>query len=175
MRDVIFHLADKHMEEGLRSFFARDNWHHALGCERFLVDPESQSDIFRVPGHTDCGIWKHAHENLQLFREQYRYAVIVLDAEFDPYPGASVLQEDISKGMIASGWDEDRFSVVVIQPELEAWLWAPNQNVALAFGHENFDGLRGLLEAQNLWNPGDPKPHDLKRARDLACFMHERF
>ena len=174
MRDVIFHLADKHMEVGLRGFFGRDDWHHAIGCERFLIDPESQSDIYRVPGHTDGGVWKHAYENLQLFRDKYRHAVIVLDADFDPYPGAIVLQDDISKGMIASGWDENRFSVVVIRPELEAWLWAPNQNVAVAFGHERFDELRGLLETENLWNPGDPKPHDLKRARDLAAKLGGR-
>jgi len=57
----------------------------------------------------------------------------------------------------------------VIEPELEAWLWAPNQNVATAFGHDSFDQLRGRLERENLWTPGQPKPNDLKRARDRAA------
>ena len=117
MRDIIFHVADKHMEEGLRAFFLRDDWQHALGCRRFDIDPKSDSDLFRVAGCTDGGVWKSAHKNLQIFKDKYRYAGrLLLDADFEPKPGASVLQEDISQGMIASGWDEGRFAVVVIQP-----------------------------------------------------------
>jgi len=169
MRDIIFHLADKHMEEGLRAFFQRDDWQHTLGCRRFEIDPRSDSDLFRVAGCTDGGVWKYAHKNLATFKDKYRHAVIVLDADFDPRPGAKVLQEDISKCMIESGWNEGRFAVIVIQPELEAWLWAPNVNVALGFGHPNFNDLRAALEAEMLWNAGDPKPHDLKGARDYAA------
>jgi hypothetical protein len=169
MGDVIFHLADEHMEKGLKAFFSRDDWHFALGCHRFEVDPRSENDLYRVPGHTDPGIWKHAGENLRPFRDQYRYAVIILDADFDPYPGAEVLRADISADMIKAGWAPERFAVIVIEPELEAWLWAPNQNVATAFGHDSFDQLRGRLERENLWTPGQPKPNDLKRARDRAA------
>ena len=169
MRDVIFHLADEHMEKGLRAFFSRDDWQYALGCKQFDIDPLSQQDIFRVAGHTDGGIWKHAGTNLRLFTDKYRFAVIVLDADFEPHPGADVLQEDIAKAMVEAGWDLERFAVIVIQPELEAWLWAPNLNVAKAFGHADFDVLRGNLERERLWTAGDPKPHDLKRARDHAA------
>jgi hypothetical protein len=169
MRDVIFHVADKNMEEGLRAFFLRNNWHHALGCSRFEIDPESNMDLYRVAGDTDGGVWKHAHKNLQNFKDKYRYAVIMLDEDFDPHPGAAVLRDDISNGMIASGWEEGRFAVIVIQPELEAWLWAPNANVARAFGHTTFTEFRALLEAEGLWNMGDPKPQNLKGARDRAA------
>lgn len=169
IRDVIFHLADGHMEKGLRAFFGRSDWHHALGCARFEIDPQSETDLYRVPGHTDGGIWKHAHENLQVFKDRYHHAVVLLDADFDPHPGVEVLVKDISNGMIKSGWEENRFSVIVIEPELESWLWAPNKNIAQAFGHSDFNELRKLLETEQLWNPGEPKPHDLKGARDLAA------
>ena len=169
MKDVIFHLADQHMEVGFRAFFRRDDWHYALGCGNFQIDPEEGStDIYRVSGHTDGGIWKHAHANLAPFRKQYKRAVIVLDADFEPHPGAQTLQKDISDGMIESGWEADRFCVVVIQPELEAWLWAPNVNVAKAFGHPNFEDLQAALSGEGLWSAGSTKPHDLKRARDRA-------
>ncbi len=169
MRDVIFHLADEHMEKGLKAFFARGNWHYAIGCRRFAIDPSDENDIYRVPGHTDGGIWKHAANNLRPFREQYQYAVIILDADFEPHPSPQQLRADISADMIASGWPTDRFTVIVIEPELEAWLWSPNQTVATAFGHENFDQLRARLAAENLWDNGQPKPNDLKRARDRAA------
>jgi hypothetical protein len=169
MRDVIFHLADEHMEKGLKAFFARDDWHHALGCRQFEIDPENENDFFRVAGHTDGGIWRHAGNNLRLFHDKYRYAVIILDADFEPRPGADILRREISETMIRAGWVAERFAVIVIEPELEAWLWSPNQNVALAFGHADFDLLRGVLEREQLWNPGDAKPNDLKRARDRAA------
>ena len=169
MRDIIFHLADDHMETGMRAFFQRDDWQHALGCHRFDIDADSPVDLFRVAGHTDPGLWKHAHENLAAFRDKYRHAVIVLDADFDPYPGADVLHQDITRAMIAADWEEGQFAVVVIQPELEAWLWAANVNVAIAFGHQDFTALRNTLEAEGLWTPGEPKPNDLKRARDRAA------
>lgn len=169
MRDVIFHLADEHMEKGLKAFFARDNWHFALDCRRFEIDPKSEADFYRVPGHTDGGIWRHAAENLRPFLDQYEHAVIVLDADFEPHPGADVLREDISAAMVQAGWPLERFAVVVIEPELEAWLWAPNLNVARAFGHEDFEQMRATLEREGLWNPGEAKPHDLKAARDRAA------
>lgn len=171
MRDVVFHLADGHMEKGLRAFFRRDDWHHALGCRRFEINPESNDDIYRVPGRTDGSLWKHAHDYLRSFRDQYEHAVIVLDADFDPHPGAAAVQTKISQALVGSGWDAGRFAVIVIEPELEAWLWAPNLNVAQAFGHADFNRLRQTLEREQLWNPGEPKPHDLKRARDRAAHL----
>lgn len=169
MRDIIFHIADQHMEAGFRAFFARDNWHHVLGCSRFEIDPESERDIFRRGGYTDGGIWKHAHNNLMLFKEDYRHAVIVLDADFEPHPGVEKLREDITNNMLGAGWAEGSFCVVVIDKELEAWLWAPNVNVAKAFGHNDFDQMRAALAQKNLWDEGAPKPNDLKAARDLAA------
>lgn len=169
MRDVIFHLADEHMEKGLKAFFSRDDWHYAMGCRKADINPENNTDILRVPGCTDGGIWKNAAENLDPFRDKYARAVIVLDEDFEPHPGPDTLRADITEAMVKSGWDEERFAVVVIQPELEAWLWAPNVNVALAFGHKDFDQLRGALEKEKLWTPGEPKPHDIKAARDRAA------
>ncbi len=169
MRDVIFHLADQHMEAGFRAFFARADWHHVLGCDQFTIDADSERDIYRKGGYTDGGLWKHAHTNLTPFKEEYRRAVIVLDADFEPHPGSETLQADISRNMLAAGWEENSFCVVVIDKELEAWLWAPNLNVAKAFGHNDFEQMRAALAAKQLWDDGAPKPNDLKRARDLAA------
>jgi hypothetical protein len=138
------------------------------------VDPLSPSDIFRVPRHTDGGVWKHAGANLRPFRDKYRFAVIVIDADFDPHPGPAVLLSDISTDMMTEGWERERFAVIVIQPELEAWLWAPNLNVARAFGHEDFGALRRQLEQEQLWDSGDPKPKNLKHATARAAKLGKK-
>lgn len=169
MRDLIIHLADQHMEAGFRAFFARDNWFHVIGCRKFDIDADSDQDIYRRAGYTDGGIWKHAHTNLIPFKDRYQHAIIVLDADFDPHPGAPSLRADIAGNMINAGWSADSFCVVVIDPELEAWLWAPNLNVAKAFGHGDFEEMKARLAGEGLWDEGEPKPNDLKRARDRAA------
>ncbi|MCC5789791.1 MAG: hypothetical protein JJT75_09155 [Opitutales bacterium] len=168
MRPLIFHLADNAMVEGLKGFFGRDNWHHALGCAQISIDPENNSDFFKVPGANDQAIWKRAHENLMPFPKLYERAIIILDEHFDPSPGAAVLEQEIAVNMEKSGWKRERFEVIVIQPMLEAWLWMDNPNIAAAFGVESYEALKSKLIAQELWEEGAAKPHELKRAVQVA-------
>jgi FAD/FMN-containing dehydrogenase len=168
MRPIVFHLADKHMEEGLRAFFRRNNWHHALGCNRFDIDPGSSEDIFRVAGRADPSIWRNAGTHLKTHLATHEHAVVILDEDFDPYPGAVQIRQEISRDMREKGWADDRFVVVVIEPMLEAWLWADAVSTAKGFNVPSFDELRQQLIADGLWGDGDPKPSEMKRARDRA-------
>lgn len=174
MRPVVFHLADDHMEKGLRAFFHRDNWHHALRCARFELDPDSSEDIFRVGGCTDPGMWKEAHFNLASHLKTHEHAIVLIDEDFDPHPGAARIREDIGDGLMSAGWERERFEVVVIEPMLEPWLWTHSDHVATAFGLSRFAELRAELTRQGLWSEGDPKPRELKRARDLAARLGGR-
>jgi hypothetical protein len=60
------------------------------------------------------------------------------------------------------GWQRNRF--VVIDPELEAWMWQDNPHIARAFGFSKHPSLREWLTQQNLWPVDSPKPPDPKRA-----------
>ncbi len=170
MRDIVFHLADESMEKGFKAFFRRTDWHFAMECARFDIDPDNGSDIYRISGHNqdlnplrnDPGIQHHAHENLATHLYTHKRAVIILDEYFGGTPGAEVLREEISANMRHSGWDDDRFEVVVIQPMLEAWLWANNLNVAKAFGFSDFRSLQEPLIERGLWQAGQPKPEEGK-------------
>jgi hypothetical protein len=174
MRPVVFHLADSHMEKGLRAFFRRDNWHYAMRCNRFELDPESSEDIFRVGGCTDQGLWKGASANLATHRKTHERAVVIIDEHFDPYPGAAQIQQDMTRDLVDAGWDRDRFEVMVIEPMLEAWLWMESDHVATAFGLTRFADLRASLVDQGLWDEGAAKPRELKRARDFAARLGGR-
>lgn len=173
MKPLVFHLADGAMVEGLKSFFRRDNWHYAIGCQRIEIDPDSEQDFFKVPGRNDQAVWKSAHAYLDPFREAYERAVIVVDEHFDPSPGAEQIRADITANMLNAGWAEDRFKVVVIQPMLEAWLWMESDHVAEAFGLKDYKTLRSRLTKENLWDAGQPKPKaaELKRACARACAL----
>jgi len=167
-RPIVFHLADSSMERGLKAFFNRDHWHDALRCSRFDIDVDE--DFLRVPEHTDGGLLKYAHQNLATYLHSHERAVIILDEDFDPYPGAEEICEDITKNMLGAGWSQERFEVVVIEPMLEAWLWADNLNVAHAFGYESFEQLQAPLIAKGLWDAGEAKPkrERLKDAKKAA-------
>lgn len=174
MRDVIFHVADSTMATGLKAFFSRDNWEIVLGCRRFEIDPENDKDIYSISGCTDGGVWKKAHINLALSKYHYRHAVIILDADFEPHPGAKTLCADITNNMLGANWAPESFCVAVIEPELESWLFANNLNVANALGHRNFDRLVATLASKGLWNRGDPKPNDLKLALKRAMQLGDK-
>jgi hypothetical protein len=60
------------------------------------------------------------------------------------------------------GWQTNRF--VVIDPEIEAWMWQDNPHVARAFGFSIRPSLRYWLCKQALWPADSPKPPDPKLA-----------
>ncbi|MCC5841437.1 MAG: hypothetical protein JJT96_15080 [Opitutales bacterium] len=122
------------------------------------------------PRRNDPGIWHHAHDNLKSHLHTHERAIILLDEYFGGSNGAESLTAEISKNLRESGWDDERFAVIVIQPMFEAWLWADNQNVAQAFGFADFRSLQEALAAQQFWAAGEPKPlpEKMKEAKAAA-------
>lgn len=174
MAPIVFHLADKHMEQGLRAFFRRANWHYAMGCDRFEINAESNDDIYRIAGATDPILWKAAGDHLKTHLGTHERAVVIIDEDFDPYPGADQIRKDATQNMLAQGWPEDRFKIIVIEPMLEAWLWADGASTARGFNVPDFGRLRDQLIAEHLWDAGALKPREMKRARDRAASLGGR-
>jgi hypothetical protein len=58
--------------------------------------------------------------------------------------------------------------VVVVDPELEAWVWADSPHVAAILGWPNNDAMRSLLVARQCWQEGAPKPQRPKEAMHQA-------
>lgn len=167
-RPLVILMADNAMVEGLKGYFRRDPWHYALGCAPFALDPNSERDFLKVPGANDQAVWKYAHVHLAPFQATHERAIIMLDEWFGDTPGAAVLQDEIEANMLGAGWAREQFEVIVIQPMLEAWLWMESDHVAKAFGWNDYNELRDRLVQENLWNPGEAKPHELKKAAARA-------
>jgi hypothetical protein len=174
MRPLVIHVADNAMVEGLKGYFNRKEWHHALGCAPFDLDPNSERDFLKVPGSNDQAVWKFAHVHLLPFQKTHERAIIMLDEWFGDTPGAEIIQQEIESNMLTSGWDRQRFEVIVIRPMLEAWLWMESDHIAKAFGWNDFGQLKNRLVEENLWNPEEPKPHELKKAVQRASKLGEK-
>ena len=153
----------------------RHNFHLSLGTAPFEVD--LRKDIIHDAQGKDPGIYTRAHELLRPYARTHAHGVIVLDNAWDGSPGAENIRTHISANMVRSGWREDRFAVIVINPELEAWIWQDNVHVEKALGYTSPPSLRLWLRDEGLWPDGLEKPPDPKEAvlRTMRVFRKKSF
>ncbi|MEZ4226976.1 MAG: hypothetical protein R3B13_38905 [Polyangiaceae bacterium] len=141
----------------LRAFFGRERWDLTLQCAQFDLWPEE--DIFHDPLHTDGGVHKSAQELLRPYLNTHSRAMVVLDQQFGGELPADKVREDILARLSQNGWQE-RSEVVVIDPELEVWLWQNSRHVEQAL---MFTGsLRQHLQNNGQWPAEAPKPLEPK-------------
>jgi hypothetical protein len=164
-RDIIFYVADNGMRTVLTGFLTREKFHLSLGCGKFEFD--SEQDI-RVAPTKDPGVHKTARELLRLFEWTHQHAVVILDADWDGSPGADAIRKHVSEQMTA-GWGE--YAVIVIEPELEAWILNENAHMARLFRCP--DNYREILKAETEWWPeGQVKPDRPKEAIEYLRDKH---
>ena len=160
----MFLLADSGMEQVLRGFLGRDQFHRSLGCGKFEFDPAQ--DVIVAPTK-DPGVYGTAHELLRSYERTHQRAVVIVDADWSGSPGATLIQEHVSQRM-AARWQE--FAVIVIDPELEAWVMNDNPHLAKAFRcPENY---RQLLQQAGWWPADHPKPPRPKEALEHLRTHH---
>ncbi len=165
MRDCVFFVADKTMRETFLGFFCRADLRSQLGCGLFEFDPEE--DLFFAAGQNDPGLWKRADGLLKPFQRTHFRAVVALDCAWDGSPGQAGIHDAISRQLVASGWDQARFVVIAIDPELEEWIWQDSPILEKAVRHHGVITLRETLAARKLWPMGMSKPPNPKEVFDL--------
>ena len=186
MRDIIWLIPDLQCKATILGFIQRNGFHHNLGCGPFRFS--EQEDLLVHPGH-DPGVWKYSQVLLASKKDTHERSIIILDNDWDGSPGVAQIEADIEQNMIASGWAQNRFEVIVIDPELESWIWQDNIHVEEAFDHARPPSLRDKLATLTLlpngklanaqpalgqipiWPVGDAKPPDPKSAVEAVTSM----
>lgn len=159
-KDLVVLVADKNIDYGLRGLFRRPA---ALGIREIAVQSF-------VHPRRDPGCAREAQQFLRQFTTQFRHALVVFDYVGSGYEGigADVLAEQVRTALSANGWD-DRSEVIVIDPELEIWVFSPSPHVENCLGWQiEGESLRGWLEGRHLWMAGRAKPESPREALDLA-------
>lgn len=161
----MFLLADSGMEQVLRGFLGRDQCHRSLGCGKFDFDPAQ--DVIVAPTK-DPGVYGTAHELLRPYERTHQRAVVIVDADWSGSPGVTAIQEHVSQRM-AARWQE--FAVIVIDPELEAWIMNDNPHLATVFRCP--DNYRQILQQAGWWPASLPKPPRPKEALEHLKKHHK--
>lgn len=155
-RDIVFLLADKGMELVITGFLGRPRFHRSLRCGEFAFNP--RLDVIVSPTK-DSGMPKFARGLLKSYERTHRRAVVIVDADWVGSPGAATLRERVEQAM-SEGWKE--FAVIVIEPELEAWMMSDNSHLATIFGCPG--NYRELLAEAGWWPADRAKPPRPKEA-----------
>ena len=162
-KDCIFLLADKQMEYTFRGFLERDDFD-----QRLKTCPFTFEIITDFKGN-DPGVYAYGHELLRPFCRTHKHAVVSLDLDWRGAPSAVQIQSEIRKKLTINGWREDNVEVIVIEPELEIWLWTPTIAQVLQLDPELFTSLRKRIEDRGLWEPTALKPLRPKEAFEILC------
>lgn len=152
-RPLVILVADGTMRAVFQSFFRRSHFHRTLQCQRFEFD--AVRDVFNDPLHTDGGVCARCEELLRGYQRTHHCALVVIDQQFGAERPASEVQQEMKARLSRSGWG-DRVQVIVIDPELEVWLWQDNPNVQQALNCRG--GFRQDLMSSGDWPVDSAKP-----------------
>lgn len=118
----------------------------------------------------DPGCYHEAPHIIQTFINQAAYALVLFDHEGSgrETERAEDVAKELERKLALSGWG-NRVLVLVIEPELENWVWSDSSEVDLVLGWQGKDpNLRSWLRSQGVWTDGHPKPDRPKESLVMA-------
>ncbi len=113
----------------------------------------------------DSGCFQEAEHVLRSYHRRARRALVLFDhfgsgRETD---AAAQVEVEVEQRLRVNGWN-DRAIAVVVEPELESWVWVDCDSVATALHWPGPSDLRTWLEGQGLWRQEGGKPGEPKKA-----------
>lgn len=152
---LIVLAADRDIEEAMRALLGRPE---SLGMRPVLFE-------CRRHPNRDPGCRANAAEFLRPFRNRFSHALVVFDREgCGSSESRNTIERTVGSELKHSGW-RTRGKAVVIDPELEEWLWSDSPAVLKGLGwNRGYAELRSWLEEEGVWDPSSTKPHEPKAA-----------
>jgi hypothetical protein len=158
-KDLVVLTADKNAQFALRGITSR---HRALRIRTIAAD-------FHVHPGRDPGVLRNAHEFLRAFARSHQHALVVLDRDGcgEERTSRGKLEAAIEHALHSTGWGE-RGCAIVIDPELDIWVWSDSPHVASELGWSESDrALATWLQEQGFVFAGR-KPERPKEALEAV-------
>jgi len=118
----------------------------------------------------DPGVLQHAHTFLRPFVGKYQRAIVVFDREGcgKETTSGTELEAEVESRLAKNGW-ADRARAVVIEPELESWVWSDSPQVDNSLGWAGrTPALRPWLVEKGFVTQSERKPERPKEAVEAA-------
>jgi hypothetical protein len=156
MNDLTIVVADKQMQFTLQGALSR---HDALGIRpisfRFLKHPRR-----------DPGVRSDGPDLLALAHKQTTHGLLVMDFEGSGTDAASAIELEIQLDeRLHRTWGETA-KAIVIEPELETWLWGSDNALSEVVGRPEGMGIRDWLMTQGYTFTPSGKPQRPKEAME---------
>jgi hypothetical protein len=158
--DLVVLVPDKQMEATLRSLLQR---HASLRVRPFSFE-------ILVHPRRDPGCRSESPALLSIYASRAKFALVLFDREGcgEEQLPREMLESSVEAVLAAAGWS-GRSSVVVISPELEAWVWSDSPVVDQAVGWTGLSpSLRQWLISQGFVVASESKPSKPKEALEAA-------
>lgn len=167
MKDLWILVADADIEATMRGLLTHRQ--AALGI---------RSIEFTIMRHLqrDPGCRRQAVSTARGYLNDHKYALVLFDKVGSGDEGAERqrIQHAVEGDLRRSGWG-NRSKAIVIEPELETWVWSASANVGKVLGWNEGTGvLRDWLRDHHLWPEDEAKPPDPKSALRRAMRVKNR-
>ena len=155
--DLLVLVADLDMEQVVKGLLARP--------ESLEMAPV-RFEVRRHP-RRDSGCRTGAVEYLRAFLRSYRRALVLFDLDGSGSDRSrEETQKEVEEVLSRNGWN-GRARTIVIEPELEAWVWSASDKVPEVLGwRKEYAELRRWLCDQGLWPEESPTPPNPKKAME---------
>ncbi|MBM4388410.1 MAG: hypothetical protein FJ088_11765 [Deltaproteobacteria bacterium] len=163
LNDLIVLVADKNMEFAIKGILQR--------TETLKIRP-LKSDIHVHP-ERDPGCYLKGPDFLSSFCEDYKYAILIMDYEgsgHEHHISKAEIEDGLESQLASKGW-ENRSCAIVIEPELDVWVWSDSPEVDNILGWaDRRPRLRDWLNRKGFAAPDSQKPHEPKNALNSALY-----
>ena len=166
-KDLWVLVADAHMAATV-STLLDERW-KSLGIRKITYT------IMKHLDH-DPGCRRKAASTARSFIKTHSRALVVFDkhGSGDDESEREQIQYAVEEDLRKNGWD-NRSKAIVIDPELEAWVWSTSEHVGKVLGwSEGTSVLRNWLHEHGLWPEEATKPPDPKSAMEQAMRKKQR-
>jgi hypothetical protein len=158
MKDLFVVVADKSAELVLKGILPR---HESLRIRPL------EFDIYTHPGR-DGGARKNGTDLLAVKRRQYQHGLLLFDFEGSGAEAkTAVLLENELDSKLVCHW-ENNAKVIVIEPELDTWIWGVNEIIQNSIGWNQPANIRDWLRTQGFQFDHAGKPLRPKEAIERA-------
>lgn len=153
-KDLVVLVADSHIHWATRGLLSRSE---SLGI--------AQIDFYIFTHvHHDSGCRTQAAEYLRPYLRYYVHSLVIFDRHGCTSDDSRTdIQNRVESDLRKNGW-EDRAKAIVIEPELEAWVWGYQEALPVLGWPGGYDSLRQWLSQEGLWPVSAAKPPDPKKA-----------